>query len=130
MRRILIVALVGLSACNGASPAATEERARAIAVREVVDARVAIEDRLDKVEAENRQLSERLTLLHNWIKEDSQNLDSLRKTFNGNVDRTNKAKVARMTAEGACGTERVEYPDGGWITRNKECTLKDLLPPS
>lgn len=52
--------------------------------------------------------------------------ESLRKTFNSNVDIENKAKVARMTARGACGTETVRFDDGGWAIRNKECTLKDL----
>lgn len=52
--------------------------------------------------------------------------ESLRKTFNNNVDIENKAKVARMTAQGACGTETYYPPSGGMVLRNKACTLNDL----
>lgn len=52
--------------------------------------------------------------------------ESLRNTFNGNVDIENRAKVARLTEQGACGTETEYLKSGGWIVRNKECTLKDL----
>lgn len=58
--------------------------------------------------------------------ENARNHESLRKTFNRNVDVNNLAKVARMTADGACGRETVQYPNGGWTVRNRECTLKDL----
>lgn len=54
--------------------------------------------------------------------------ESLRKTFNHNVDLNNAAKVASMTARGACGQEWVRYPDGGQVWRNKVCTIKDLRP--
>lgn len=52
--------------------------------------------------------------------------ESLRKTFNGNVQKDNDEAVKDMTRRGVCGTERVNYNDGSYVMRNKECTLKDL----
>lgn len=52
--------------------------------------------------------------------------DRIVETFNKNVDMDNRQSVREMTARGACGTERVDFEDGGWTIRNKECTLKDL----
>lgn len=52
--------------------------------------------------------------------------ESLRKTFNSNVQKDNNEAVRDMTRRGVCGTERVNYQDGGWAFRNRECTLKDL----
>jgi len=71
-------------------------------------------------------LESKLNMTEAEVKDVANAHESLRQTFNGNVDIENRAKVKRMTAAGACGTEVVNFKDGGWTVRNKECTLKDL----
>lgn len=55
--------------------------------------------------------------------------DRLRTVVNKNADIENREAVQEMTARGACGTETIRYPNGGWTVRNKECTVKDLRSP-
>jgi len=52
--------------------------------------------------------------------------ESLRGTFNNNVDIENSNKARDATARGACGTELVNYPDGSSVWRNKKCEVSDL----
>lgn len=84
--------------------------------------------RVDSLEDRLALLKEGQAANYAYIKSVADGHDSLVKTFNGNVNMENKAKVARMTAAGGCGQERINYPDGGWAFRNKECTIKDLRP--
>ena len=48
------------------------------------------------------------------------------KLLNSNADVANENAAKDMTRRGACGTERVAYPDGSWTVRNRTCTVKDL----
>lgn len=126
MRRVCFLVLIALGGCNDMPGQLSEERVTAIAAQQAVAANQAAEARIDKLENENRELQHELSLLTKWVRAESASLDSLRRTFNQNVVIDNKAKVARMTAAGACGVERVNYPEGGWAMRNRECTQKDL----
>lgn len=126
MRIALLLVLTALTGCNEMPGQLSEERVTAIAAQQAVAANQTAEGRIDKLENENRELQHELSVLTKWVRAESESLDSLRRTFNQNVVIDNNAKVARMTAAGACGTERVTFPEGGWTVRNKECTLKDL----
>ncbi|MEW9855903.1 hypothetical protein [Novosphingobium sp. M1R2S20] len=126
MRWYAIVAVFAVAGCDDIPRARSENAIRGIAAEEAVKSVQRMDVRLARLEEENRKLKGDMDLLRDWLKAESDALESLRKTFNHNVNLENSAKVARMTAQGACGTERVEYPDGGWAIRNKECTQKDL----
>ena len=52
--------------------------------------------------------------------------ESLRGTFNNNVDLRNQEKVNEMTRRGACGTEMVRLDNGGFLNRPIPCTMEDL----
>lgn len=130
MKRAGLLLILSLSGCDDIPRARSESAIRGIAAEEAVKAAQRMDERVTQLEADNQRLQANVEILQRWVDGESKSLESLRKTFNRNVDAQNKAKVLRMTANGACGTERVDYPDGGWSTRNKECTLKDLLPPS
>jgi len=52
--------------------------------------------------------------------------ESLRETVNKNAAVANDNALQNMTKSGACGTERVDYPDGSWTFRNRKCTKADF----
>lgn len=81
---------------------------------------------VDDLSSRINEMQRKIDFAESDIESVSKAHESLRKTFNGNVDIDNRAKVARLTAAGACGTETVRFDNGGWAVRNKECTLKDL----
>lgn len=93
---------------------------------ERIDAIASADDQIQRLTIRVTQLEQEVKFTEGDLKSVVNAHESLRKTFNSNVDIENRAKVARMTAQGACGTETVRYDDGGWSVRNKECTLKDL----
>lgn len=126
MRFPLVVALLLLAGCGKVPTFSNDERIRIIAAEEIRAANGVLEVRLIAMQQDNDRLRREVDLLRDWLKEDSNNLESLRKTFNGNVQKENQATVARMTARGACGTEQINFANGGYTIRNKECTLKDL----
>lgn len=126
MRVCFALALLLLAGCDKIPTAKTDAQIRAIAAEEVKSANGVLEVRMIGLQQENERLQRDVKLLRDWLKEDTENLEHLRRTFNGNVQKDNEAAVARMTARGACGTEQVTFPGGGYTLRNKECTLKDL----
>lgn len=120
-----------LSACSEGQRAVSRDEATDIA-DDAVDAsgledRVsALEERLEKSEADVASL--RKFALANYA-----STESLRGTFNHNVDLRNKEKVADMTRRGACGQRMFSPPrqnEDGTITlaENIPCTEADLLP--
>lgn len=82
--------------------------------------------RVDKVELRLIEMERKLEFAEGDIKSAFEAQDRLRKVVNTNADIENRQAVREMTARGACGTETIQYPNGGWSVRNKECTLKDL----
>jgi hypothetical protein len=88
-----------------------------------------IEARLRRLETEQDLESNRITAISEYARIVSDDLDSLRNTFNGNVNQTNREKAARLTASGYCGEETYTDDYGVRRLRNKECTVDDLRPP-
>lgn len=125
-----IAAIALLAGCNKPSESAqltaieahTAKTGADMANQQIVE----MTERLNAMDGQIRQLREGQSANYAYIKSVDEAHERLRTVFNGNVEMDNKASVARMTARGACGTERVTYQDGGWAMRNKECTIKDL----
>lgn len=93
---------------------------------ERIDSVHRVDSRVSELEIRIIEMERQLKYAEGDLRSVAKAHESLRKTFNGNVDIDNRAKVARLTAAGACGTETVRFDDGSWTTRNKECTMKDL----
>ncbi len=80
-----------------------------------LDAKVdALETRLDGAEAKAAGIDA--------------DLNGTRALISQNARAANRNAVKDMTRRGACGTEWVTLSTGGSVSRNKECTDKDLNP--
>lgn len=121
MRFGLVLPLL-LAGCDNLPQARTETEIREIAREEADFAG----DKVIALEARIAALEESAIRDRAFMVETYNAHESLRKTFNGNVDQTNREKVANMTARGACGTRLVNLPNGGYYNERIECTEKDL----
>ena len=133
-RKLLLSAAFGipaistLSACGDFPRARTESEIRDMAEDEAdaIASRKADSSRVDELEERVEKLEERLRLTSASLDEARSNHESLRNTFNGNVDIENRSRAREMTRRGACGQEVEQVSGGGVIVRNKECTVNDL----
>ena len=120
-----VAALVFLSGCTQSQPRTlTEFDVRAQIATQTADLRMQIE----RLKADQASLNKELQDVRVLALGVNDAHESLRKTFNHNVNLENEAKVRAMTARGACGTEQIHYPNGGIVYQNRQCTLKDLRP--
>lgn len=127
MRGLMALLLAGaLTGCNDPPQARTEADIRRIAAEENLADVQRLQSQVDALRAKSEDLEKQIAGVRNLAILTSEGHESLVKTFNGNVDRNNAAAVRDMTRRGACGTEAVNYPNGGVVYRNKDCTLKDL----
>lgn len=85
-----------------------------------------LESRLSAIEERDKAQDTAINGVRDLALETYNAHESLRKTFNGNVDMDNKAKAAALTAAGGCGQERYFDDNGYPRLRNKPCTVKDL----
>jgi len=122
-RYLLALMLAGLSSCQQPSERVTATDATA---RDALSKANRQEHRIVDLERKVASLEFQVEEVRNFALSNYNAHESLRKTFNSNADAENKARVARLTASGYCGKEQVNYSDGSWSMRNKECTLKDL----
>lgn len=122
MRAAVAAVALFAAGCDDLPQARSESEIRQIAREEQArhDAEIAaLEQRVDA-------LAERLDSTSNLAISTAEAHESLRKTFNGNVDQENERRAAAMTARGACGTRLVNLPSGGWYNEPIKCTVNDL----
>ena len=115
-----------LAGCDDMPRARTESEIRDIARQMADEQTQALQARIGKLEERADKANADIQGVRLLGLEVAGNLDGLRNTFNGNVQRENEYLAKQMTARGGCGTEVVTYPGGGTAWRNKECTVKDL----
>lgn len=123
---ILVTAALVLSGCDDMPRARSKSDIREIVQAEAGTQIRALELRVQRLESDLESQKSISKIDREFSVSTYNELNSLRKTFNGNVDIENKNKARQMTARGGCGQEWVNYPDGGRAWRNKECTVKDL----
>lgn len=122
-RHLLALMFVGLSSCQQPNERVTATDATAMDALNKANRQ---ETKIAALEQKAEDLQVQINGVRDLALSNYKAHESLRKTFNGNVDEENKARAARLTASGYCGKEQVNYPDGSWSMRNKECTTKDL----
>ncbi len=123
-----IAAALCVAGCNDLPQARTETEIRRIAAEEASRESQRLTSRIANLEQQLQEQHRDIGIVRDLAISTSEAHTGLVKTFNGNVDKNNNAKVAAMTASGACGSETIQYPGGGIVVRHKECTLKDLRP--
>lgn len=121
-----LACLLLLAGCGDIPKARTEEEIRQIAADEASASFAKLNDRIAALEDKLQEKDAEIAAVRGLAIANVNDHESLRKTFNNNVKIENEAAVRAMTARGACGTEVINYPNGGVVYRNKECTLKDL----
>jgi len=92
----------------------------------IVDAEQPVMRRNIEQDAKIADLERKVNMLETKLDIVDGERESLRKTVNNNADIANDNAIRAMTSRGACGTERVDYPDGSWSFRNRQCTKADL----
>lgn len=87
---------------------------------------VDLQDRVRRIEERDDQQDNAITAANNYTDAVANGGESLRKTFNRNVDQENRVKALRATTQGYCGQET--YVDDYGVTRlrNRECKVSDL----
>lgn len=118
--------VLSVPACNDVPRARSEAEIRRIAAADAAPELSRMTDRIDALERKLTETQHELSTVRRLALSTSDAHDSLVKTFNGNVKIENEAAARDMTRRGRCGTERVDYPNGGVAWRNRECTVKDL----
>lgn len=126
MRGLILFAALTAAGCNDMPQARSEAEIRRIAAETSGPTINRLQSRIDELEQRVNRQAEEISTVRNVALSTADAHESLRKTFNGNVDIENNNKARQMTARGGCGQEWVTYPDGGRAWRNKECTVKDL----
>lgn len=88
---------------------------------------------IQRAETRNEDLKTRILALEQELSSTKETANIAVSAVSAVSDRvSDNAKVANdnavrdMTRRGACGQETFYLDGGGWTTRNKECTLKDL----
>jgi len=115
MKRVVLIAALASYGCS-------DTKKDFGTMQEVAELKLQVTE----LERQVRELKENDTKQDAFTTETWNQLSSLRKTFNENVDLDNKKTLAAATARGVCGTETVQFADGSWTTRNRECTWKLL----
>lgn len=121
MKRFAVVAFVILTGCNLGRDGVTSELQQEIADG---DSRL-IQENL-RQDAKIADLERKLAMFERDILAIDRAHSSLQDTVNNNANAANSNALGDMTARGACGRERVDYPDGSWTFRNKKCSKADL----
>lgn len=101
--------------------------------RETVEAKLAVEaERMENDILEKRvtDMEEQISSLRSLVLSLDDAHEGLRKVVNQNARASNEDAVRDMTRRGACGTEQEWLPSGGYIIRNRQCTLADLRKAS
>lgn len=124
--KLVSLLFLGLAACDDPPQARSEADVRRIALDAEANRFLQLELRLDSLEGQLKVQQAELDTTSKFVTDTFNAHESLRKVVNHNVDLDNQAAVRAMTARGACGTDLVHLPDGGWYNRPRECTLKDL----
>ncbi len=117
-----VVIAFTLASCDRLAPSAPDDAESTIRRAEIAR----LESKIDGLERQIESHDKQISTVRDLAIGTSGDLDSLRKTFNGNVEKDNKQAVREMTRAGVCGQET--YLDNYNVTRlrNKECTDKDL----
>ncbi len=82
--------------------------------------------KLQDMETRVAELERKAAFQEAYAEAISKDLDSVSGQVSRNAKVANDNALRDMTNAGACGRERVDYPDGSWTLRNRECTLKDM----
>lgn len=115
MKRLIVIALLASTGCNDSfQKSGTKEEVASLSLQ------------VTELEREIRDLKEANGRQDKFAVDTWNELSSLRKTFNENVNIDNKQALARATSNGLCGRETVQFADGSWTERNRECTWKLL----
>lgn len=102
------------------TPSKKADAARDIASDAQIRA-MAAQDEISNLKLENKRLESELKTVRDLAILTSESLESLRKTFNGNVEINNENNRQARTDAGLCGRETVYLEGGGYTVRNKEC---------
>lgn len=124
--RFLAIGLLLVAGCDDLPQARSESEIRQLAREEYAREEVRHEARISALEQRADALAKRIEITTDLSLATSDSLDSLRTTFNKNVEQDNQAAADRMTARAACGTRLVTMPTGGQYYENVKCTVKDL----
>lgn len=115
MKRLIVIALLASTGCDdGFQKSGTKEEVARLSLQ------------VTELEREIEELKDANKTQDKFAVDTWNALSSLRTTFNSNVDLENKKTLARATERGACGRETVQFADGSWTYRNRECTWKLL----
>ncbi len=123
---LITLALLALAGCNDLPQARTESEIRRIAADEASGEILRLSERVEDLSTRLADAERENARQDAFSVAISNDLSSLTKTFNGNVQKDNDFLVRQATARGQCGAEWVTYPDGGRAWRNKACTIKDI----
>lgn len=122
MKRLIVIAALASTGCDDSfQKSGTKEEVARLSVQ------------VTELEGEIRSMKQAEELQAKYIDALSASLEEARanhtrllNTFNGNVDQNNAAKLRDATNQGLCGRETVQFADGSWTYRNRECTWKLL----
>lgn len=95
------------------------ERHSDVALTEALNEIARLERKLEAIEP-------RIVYLESIEKINSKAIDGVSAQVSNNAKVANDNALKDMTAAGACGKDRVDFPDGSWTVRNRQCTLKDM----
>lgn len=117
MKRALIpiILAASLAGCADRPQVWRESEIQAIAEDAADDAAIAAtdyEDRIAELESKVEALEKRIGTVSDLALSNYDAHESLRKTFNHNVDLDNKRRDAQRTARGECGYTKVAAGDG------------------
>lgn len=119
-------ALAALISLTGCKQQVTQEDAEFIAERHSEIALNTARAEVAQLKTQLGQIELRLAYLESMDKINSKAIEGVSARVSHNATVANNNALKDMTADGVCGRERVDYPNGSWIIRNRKCTLDDM----
>lgn len=116
-----LTALAFLGGCNWGRDGTTSE-----VQQQIIDGDMRLLESNSQQDLKIAELERKVAMLERDLASLDSAHSSLQSTVNNNANAANDNALRDMTSRGACGTERVDYPNGSWTFRNRKCTKADL----